>query len=162
MDERTSGGEDVNLSSTARAWVCTLLLSTFAVACGGSGGGADGGPGPDGSPFKSAALYAPVDEVKALRDRGVDLVLLDVRPKNDYLAEHITGALSMPFFEVKTRHGELSKARWIVTYCACPHAESELAAKTLAQNGFTRVKVLDEGIRVWKERGYPLSTGERP
>ena len=53
----------------------------------------------------------------------------------------------------------LPRERWIVTYCACPHAESgDLAAKLVAA-GFTKVTVLNEGLGYWKSKGYKTQTG---
>lgn len=106
--------------------------------------------------------FVSVDVVKRELDRGVKIVLLDARPPNDYVFEHIAGAISVPFYEVEKHLARLPKDVWIVAYCACPHAESGSAIDALARNGYTKGKVLDEGVAVWKARGYPMRAGASP
>jgi cytochrome c oxidase cbb3-type subunit III len=106
--------------------------------------------------------FVAVDVVKKELDRGVKLVLLDARPPADYVFEHITGAISVPFYDVEKQLARLPRDVAIVAYCACPHAESGSAVDTLTRNGYTRAKVLDEGVSVWKARGYPMTAGAKP
>lgn len=104
--------------------------------------------------------YLPADTVKAELDKGARMVLIDARPPADYVRKHITGAISVPFYAVDQAVEVLPEDAWIVTYCACPHAESGEAADALIEAGFETVRVLDEGVLVWEERGYPMSTSE--
>lgn len=106
--------------------------------------------------------FVSVDVVKKELDRGVKLVLLDARPPADYVFEHIAGAISVPFYDVEKQLARLPKDVAIVAYCACPHAESGSAVDALTRNGYTRGKVLDEGVSVWKARGYPMRAGANP
>jgi cytochrome c oxidase cbb3-type subunit 3/ubiquinol-cytochrome c reductase cytochrome c subunit len=106
--------------------------------------------------------FVSVDVVKKELDRGVKIVLLDARPPFDYTFEHIAGAISVPFYDVDKHLARLPKDVWIVAYCACPHAESGSAIDALARNGYTKGKVLDEGVAVWKARGYPMKSGPNP
>lgn len=106
--------------------------------------------------------HVPVDVVAAELARGAAMVLLDARPPADYVAGHIAGAISVPFYAVDQVLDVLPRDRWIVTYCACPHAESGEAADALEGNGFDHVRVLDEGVRVWAQRGHPMREGPEP
>jgi cytochrome c oxidase cbb3-type subunit III len=106
--------------------------------------------------------FVSVDIVKSELDRGVKLVLLDARPPTDYVFEHITGAISVPFYEVDKHLARLPRDVWIVAYCACPHAESGSAIDALARHGYDKLRVLDEGVLVWKARGYPMREGTEP
>jgi 3-mercaptopyruvate sulfurtransferase SseA len=45
-------------------------------------------------------------------------IYVDVRPKDQYDIEHITGAISIPLGELAARMNELPKNKFIVTYCA--------------------------------------------
>jgi cytochrome c oxidase cbb3-type subunit 3/ubiquinol-cytochrome c reductase cytochrome c subunit len=45
---------------------------------------------------------------------------------------------------------------WVIAYCACPHHASGAVVDALRARGHKRTAVLDEGILVWKQRGYPL------
>jgi 3-mercaptopyruvate sulfurtransferase SseA len=55
-------------------------------------------------------------ELKAMLDDG-SAVLYDTRARSAYDAEHIRGALSMPYDEVAGRAGELPKDKTLVFYC---------------------------------------------
>ena len=56
------------------------------------------------------------EQLKEMLDAG-SAVLYDTRPKTAYDAEHITGAISMPFEEVSKRAGELPQDKTLVFYC---------------------------------------------
>jgi cytochrome c oxidase cbb3-type subunit 3/ubiquinol-cytochrome c reductase cytochrome c subunit len=112
--------------------------------------------------FKPHPGTTSIDIVKAQLDHRAKMALLDARAPSDYTYEHITGAVSVPFYDVEPYAAALPKNAWLVCYCSCPHAESGQLAQALATKGFTRVTVLDEGLRVWKAKGYPTSTGTSP
>jgi len=119
---------------------------------------------PDGEPpaFDGGDLYLPNEEVYEAFDAGARMIFLDSRAPSDYVAGHIPGAVSVPFYDVGEFIDQLPSDEWIVAYCACPHAESTVAANTLINNGYTKVKVLDEGLPKWEEDGYPIKTGAEP
>ena len=101
----------------------------------------------------------PADVIHAELVRGARFAILDARAPSDYLREHITGAVSVPFYDPSPYFAALPKDTWLVCYCACPHAESGQLAQQLGAQGFTKVAVLDEGLGVWKARGYPVTSG---
>lgn len=118
------------------------------------------GPEPHG--FVMYPKMVTVDAVKAQLDKGARLALLDARPSSDYLTEHIAGAVSVPFYDPKPYFKDLPKNTWLVCYCACPHAESGRLAMALQEQGFKKVTVLDEGLNVWRGRGYGMNSGAQP
>jgi mono/diheme cytochrome c family protein/rhodanese-related sulfurtransferase len=118
------------------------------------------GPAPVG--FGAYPKMTPADTVKAQLDKGARFALLDARAPSDYAVEHIAGAVSVPFYDPGPYVDKLPKNAWLVCYCACPHAESGELAQKLIDAGFTKVTVLDEGLRVWKQRSYPTRTGDKP
>ena len=92
-------------------------------------------------------------------DRGAKMAILDARTPSDYMNEHIEGAVSVPFYDPTPYFSALPKDAWLVSYCACPHAESgQLAAKLVAA-GFKKVTILDEGLGVWRSRKYGIAQG---
>jgi cytochrome c oxidase cbb3-type subunit 3/ubiquinol-cytochrome c reductase cytochrome c subunit len=103
--------------------------------------------------------YVSVNEVYKAYAAGKSFILLDARPHSDYLNDHITGAVSIPFYDVKKELGRLPKTLWIITYCACPHAMSGKAADTLKAAGYNKVGVLNEGFYAWEDKGYPTESG---
>ncbi len=118
---------------------------------------------PDGpDPVFTAARFVPADEVKAALDAGHAIGFLDARPASDYLREHIAGAMSVPFYAADDFADKLPKDSWLIAYCGCPHAESGSLTDSLIAKGFDKVRILDEGFFVWKERGYPVNEGASP
>jgi cytochrome c oxidase cbb3-type subunit 3/ubiquinol-cytochrome c reductase cytochrome c subunit len=119
-----------------------------------------GGPEPAG--FKLSPGTTPAAVVKAELDRGAKMAILDARAPSDYMNEHIEGAVSVPFYDPAPYFSGLPKDAWLVSYCACPHAESgQLAAKLVAA-GFKKVTILDEGLGVWRARKYGTHKGDQP
>lgn len=118
------------------------------------------GPEPEG--FKATPATTPADVVKRELDRGAKMGILDARAPSDYINEHIAGAVSVPFYDPDPYVGQLPRDAWLVCYCSCPHAESGQLARKLAEKGFTKVTVLDEGLGVWRAKKYPTAAGLDP
>lgn len=112
--------------------------------------------------WDAASQFISVDRVKQAMDEGASFVLADARPPSDYSGGHITRAVSVPFFEVDAYLSEIPKTKFVITYCACPHAESGVAATIFRARGYSRVAVLDEGFKLWRARGYPVRSGAKP
>jgi len=97
-----------------------------------------------------------------LKDRPGRTLLIDVRDREDYEAEHIRGALSIPITELTMRAAKsFDKDREIIVYCQafdCPL--SAQAAKVLDRMGFTDVVDYEGGLNDWKEAGYPTESRE--
>jgi rhodanese-related sulfurtransferase len=112
--------------------------------------------------FEARRDLEPIDrEALVKRVRKGEVVVLDVRPAEEYRAGHIPGALSMPIQELKRRLSELPKDQEIVAYCRGPYCVfSDQAVELLRAKGFQAVR-LDEGILDWRARGLRVATGER-
>lgn len=115
--------------------------------------------GPEPEAFNPHPGTTKADVVHAQLARGARMALLDARAPSDYLREHIEGAVSVPFYDPAPYFEQLPKDAWLVCYCACPHAESRALAQKLLDQGFTKVTVLDEGLGVWKSKGYGVQAG---
>ena len=84
------------------------------------------------------------------------VVVLDVRPEQEYRAGHIRGARSMPVEELIIRLKEIQKKKTIVAYCRGPYCVfADDAVKTLRARGYQAVR-LAEGFPDWKMRGFPV------
>ena len=118
------------------------------------------GPEPQG--FVKTPETTKLDVVKAQLDAGARMALLDARAPGDYITEHIADGVSVPFYDPDPYLPQLPRDAWLVCYCSCPHAESGMLAQKLLDKGFTKVTVLDEGLRVWKAKGYPTHSGFDP
>lgn len=86
-------------------------------------------------------------------------VLLDVRPKQEFEAGHLRGAINIPIDELRDRLKELPKGRQIITYCRgefCVFADE--AAQILRGKGYDVVR-LEGGWPEWQSEGRPVRTG---
>lgn len=83
-------------------------------------------------------------------------VVVDVSPKNEYDAEHIAGAISIPAGELAARAKRLPKDKHIIFYGRdMEHAER--AALELQALGFTDVAVLEGGYQAWLDARLPVT-----
>ena len=97
-------------------------------------------------------------ELLHLLRRG-KVVLLDVRPSEEYEAGHVAGAISIPHDQLKRRLAELPKSREIVAYCRGPYCVFAVeAVKLLRARGFKATR-MEDGVPDWRARGLPI---ERP
>jgi molybdopterin/thiamine biosynthesis adenylyltransferase/rhodanese-related sulfurtransferase len=100
-----------------------------------------------------------LDELKRRLDKKEPYTFLDVREKEEYRAGYIPGAVSIPrgFLEIQVEGRLPDKSAKIVAYCA-GGTRSALAAKTLAELGYTNVETANPGFVRWKDLGYPIDT----
>ena len=71
------------------------------------------------------------------RLRDDEVVLIDVRPEEEYDSGHLPGALSVPVDDLEARMADLPRDRTIVAYCRGPYcALSAEAVKRLREEGF--------------------------
>jgi cytochrome c oxidase cbb3-type subunit III len=118
--------------------------------------------GPEPAGFQHHPKMTPVDVVHEALTKKAKLVIMDARATSDYLNEHIGGSVSVPFYDAERYLPDLPKNAWLVAYCSCPHAESGKLAQLLVDKGYKKVTVLDEGLGVWRKRGYPMASGDKP
>jgi rhodanese-related sulfurtransferase len=109
---------------------------------------------------KSRIRELTVDQVKAKLDRGERFTLVDVREDNEWVKEHVTGAvhLGKGIIERDAEQRLPDKRAEIVLYCGGGF-RSALAADNLQKMGYTNVYSMDGGIRGWREKGYSLGQG---
>jgi len=98
-----------------------------------------------------------LDALKKRLEAHEPMVLLDVREKEEFRAGFIPGAVSIPrgFLEIQVEGKIPKKDEKIVAYCA-GGTRSALAAKTLAELGYTNVETANPGFTRWKDLGYPV------
>jgi len=90
------------------------------------------------------------------RVRRGEVVVLDVRPSEEYQAGHIPGALSVPLKELESRLEGLPADREIVAYCRGPYCLLAVeAVERLRARGFKATR-LDESVSDWRARGFEV------
>ena len=100
------------------------------------------------------------EELLARLEAGEDLVVVDVRPTEEYRAAHVAGAVSIPLDELEQRLRELPHGRQIVAYCRGPYcAFAPEAVRTLRAHGYA-ARHLKDGLPEWVAAGG-RTQGER-
>ena len=93
-------------------------------------------------------------ELIARLGRG-DVVLIDVRPAEEYEAGHIDGARSIPIEELESRLAELPADREVVAYCRGPFcAYAHEAVRRIRADG-RPARRLEDGWPEWRLAGKP-------
>ncbi|MDP2107719.1 MAG: metalloregulator ArsR/SmtB family transcription factor [Rhodocyclaceae bacterium] len=78
-----------------------------------------------------------------------EVIVLDVRPANEFEAAHLPFARSMPLEELKNRLAELPSDKTIVAYCRGPYClMARDAVDLLRKQGYDAVR-LPEGVAEW-------------
>jgi rhodanese-related sulfurtransferase len=92
--------------------------------------------------------------MERLNDGSV--VVLDVRPKAEYRAGHIPGALSVPVDTLEAVLQTLPRDREIVAYCRGPYCVfSDEVVALLRSRGY-RARRLRQGLPDWRAAGMPV------
>jgi rhodanese-related sulfurtransferase len=114
----------------------------------------------DVGPARDAYLGEPVEEVsrdELLRRAGTGrIIVLDVRPCEEYAAGHIPGALSVPVEQLGDRLAELPQDADIVAYCRGPYCVFAHDAVRLLRASGRRARRLTGGMPEWRLAGLPV------
>lgn len=95
-------------------------------------------------------------ELLAQAKRG-EVVVLDVRPPEEFDTAHLPFARSVPLAELAHRLSELPRDVEIVAYCRGPFClMSDEAVKLLREHGYRARKSFD-GVSEWQAAGLPLA-----
>jgi rhodanese-related sulfurtransferase/predicted transcriptional regulator len=95
------------------------------------------------------------------RLRKGDVVLVDVRPREEFDAGHIEGARSIPLEELEDRLAELPADREVVAYCRGPFCAYAHDAVRRLQAAGRPARRLEEGWPEWRlanQRKQPITT----
>jgi rhodanese-related sulfurtransferase len=107
--------------------------------------------------FEARDLLEPIsrEELVARADDGT-VVVLDVRPQEEYDAGHIPGAISVPLGELEARLEALPRDTEIVAYCRGPYCVlAPQALDVLRRHGF-KARRLQDGLPEWRQAGHPV------
>lgn len=98
------------------------------------------------------------EELRARAEAG-EVLVLDVRPVEEYLAGHIPGALSIPVDELAERLEELPADTEVVVYCRGEYCVLAYDAVRLLTAHGRRAVRLDDGMLEWRLADLPVATG---
>jgi len=87
-----------------------------------------------------------------------NVIVLDVRPEEEFRAGHIAAAKSIPVDELAKRLKELPKRTTVVAYCRGPYCVfADDAVALLRKRGYNAIR-LDTGFPEWKMQGLPIAS----
>lgn len=106
-----------------------------------------------------AGLATVTREELAERLRAGDIVLIDVRPPEEYAAGHLPGAVNVPPADIDQRLAALPADRDVVAYCRGPLCVfADDAVRALRAAGRPAARLVD-GYPEWAAAGLPTSGG---
>jgi rhodanese-related sulfurtransferase len=118
--------------------------------------------------FTDREQLSPLDRRELLaRARKGDVIVLDVRPEDEYRAGHLPFARSVPVDELERKLSSLPRNREIVAYCRGPYCVWAYEAVSLLRRKGYRATRFEDGVAEWRTAGLPLEqksgeTSERP
>jgi rhodanese-related sulfurtransferase/DNA-binding transcriptional ArsR family regulator len=101
----------------------------------------------------------PVPAAQLLeRARDGLVMVLDVRPPEEYAAGHLPGAINIPLEELEKHLDELDPSQEIVAYCRGPHCVLAFDAVSRLRERGVNAKRLEGGLPEWRLEGLPVET----
>jgi len=86
------------------------------------------------------------------------IIVLDVRPQDEFAKGHLPDARNIPLAELERRLSELPTNAEIVAYCRGPYCVLAFeAVAALRAKGFKAVR-LEDGFPEWKAAGFAVET----
>jgi len=104
-------------------------------------------------------LEAVPHEELLRRTREGSVVVIDVRPPEEYRAAHIPGAVSVPLEELEARIRQLPARKEVVAYCRGPYCLMAYHAVEKLRARGRRARRLVDGLPEWRAAGFPVETG---
>jgi mono/diheme cytochrome c family protein/rhodanese-related sulfurtransferase len=106
-------------------------------------------------------MFVSSEQVNQALQDSLKMIILDARSEVAWRQMHIPGAIPVPYYEEPENfvNDIPNDGTQIVIYCACPHAASQRVMSTLNRHGFTNTAIIDEGILVWAQLGFPVRSG---
>jgi rhodanese-related sulfurtransferase/DNA-binding transcriptional ArsR family regulator len=99
-------------------------------------------------------------ELAERAERG-DVIILDVRPPEEFAAGHIPAALSVPLDRLDAALARLPRRTQIVAYCRGPYCVLAVQAVERLRAGGFQARRLADGMPEWRLAGLPVAVGEQ-
>ena len=106
--------------------------------------------------------FEPIDRGELVRrlEAGT-VVVIDVRPREEFEQGHIAGAISVPLGELGRWASTAPKRKQIVAYCRGPYCVYALqAVEELRKRGLRALRS-EDGIAEWRAAGLSVATSRR-
>lgn len=132
-----------------KTWIRLSLAFSVAIATVVSAAEAD-------LPLVSQQAFAERQQAS-----DAELFVLDTRSPEEYSTGHVPGAINVPYDQVAERLAEIPRDKDVVLYCRSGR-RTQIAAETLAENGYTRLLHLDGDMNAWEKNQRKIETPADP
>ena len=103
---------------------------------------------------EALAAISREELLSRIEENGV--ILLDVRPHEEYALGHLPGALNIPLEELERRLAELPEGREVVAYCRGPYCVLSVNAVAALRAKGREARRLEDGFPDWKAAGLRI------
>ncbi|MFP4169693.1 MAG: MBL fold metallo-hydrolase [Methanomassiliicoccales archaeon] len=107
-------------------------------------------------PTERLGLLTAKELKKALEE--TDMMVLDVRPREEFLEGHIEGAMNIYCGELERRVSEVPKDRPVAVVCSVGY-RGTMGASILSRAGCIEANIVVGGTAAWESAGYPVVRG---
>jgi rhodanese-related sulfurtransferase/DNA-binding transcriptional ArsR family regulator len=97
----------------------------------------------------------PANEVLERARKGL-VVVLDVRPTEEFSAGHLPRSINIPIHELEKRLKELPKHKEIIAYCRGPYCLMSYDAVSLLRKKGIKARRMEAGLPEWRAAGLPV------
>lgn len=87
------------------------------------------------------------------------VTVLDLRPREEFEAGHLPGAVNIPMNELEKRVGELPRRKEVVAYCRGPYCLMSYDAMQVLRRKGLKARRLENGLPEWRLAGLPVERG---
>lgn len=96
-------------------------------------------------------------ELLARAKKGL-VTVLDVRPREEYEAGHLPGAVNIPIDRLESELARLPRKREVVAYCRGPYCLMSFEAVAALRKCGWKARRLEDGFPEWKAAGLPVES----
>ena len=97
----------------------------------------------------------PAKEVLERARKGL-VVVLDVRPSEEFAAGHLPGAVNIPIHQLEKRLKELPRRKEVIAYCRGPYCLMSYDAVSLLRKKGLKARRLEAVLPEWRLAGLPV------
>jgi rhodanese-related sulfurtransferase/DNA-binding transcriptional ArsR family regulator len=109
--------------------------------------------------FQERDALEPISRSELLkRIKSRSVVVLDVRPEDEFALGHIHGARNVPVNQLKRELPKLDVGKEIVAYCRGPYCVMSFEAVAELRRRGLNARRLEDGFPEWKAAGLPVRT----
>jgi len=97
-------------------------------------------------------------EAEDLLERIKDglVIVLDVRPADEYAAGHVPGSINVPVKELEKQIKKMDNKKEIIAYCRGPYCVLSYDTVALLRTKGFKARRLKDGMPEWKRAGLPV------